>query len=365
MKRPYSACQLQIIGIRGNYLSCRIFLTGRDYKKYGYGQSDMKPLSVLAFFDGRPGHEKQTRGILDALAGLTPIEIDSVVVSHAPFAYLKNLTIYLLPFLQGIFPGGEFQPFDLIIGSGTHTHVPMLLGKRRQYNLGEKPVRIVTCMTPDKHVFSKFDLCFIPMHDQPVEADNVFVTLGPPNPVRFAGNQHGDCGLILVGGVDTKSHVWQSAAIVDMIRIIVAGQAEIKWTVSSSPRTPEETSKDLAGLAETMPNLKFFRSEDTPAGWIEEQYAINSRAWVTADSVSMVYEALTAGCSVGILPVKWLRQDNKFQRSLNFLTDRGLITDFDDWRQGASLPVLKEKQFNESKRCAEEILRKWWPGRLQ
>jgi len=325
----------------------------------------MKPLSVLAFFDGRPGHEKQTRGILDALAGLTPVAIDSVEVSHAPVVYLKGLASYYLPFLQGTSQRVNFQPVDLIIGTGTHTHIPMLLRKRQQYSLTEKPVRIVTCMTPDKHMFSKFDLCVIPMHDQPVEADNVFITLGPPNTVKFEGRQLGDRGLVLVGGIDTKSHVWQSGAIIDMIRIIVAEQPEIKWTISSSPRTPEETCQDLAGLAETMQNVNFFRSEDTPAGWIEEQYAINQRAWVTADSVSMVYEALTAGCSVGILPVEWLRQDNKFQRSLDFLADRKLITDFDNWRQGTPMPELKERQFNESRRCAEEILRKWWPGRLQ
>ena len=76
--------------------------------KYGCGQSDMKPLSVLAFFDGRPGHEKQTQGILDALAGMTPVEIDSVKVSLNPAAYLKNLAGYFLPFMQGIFHKGKF-----------------------------------------------------------------------------------------------------------------------------------------------------------------------------------------------------------------------------------------------------------------
>jgi hypothetical protein len=31
----------------------------------------MKPLSIVAYFDGRLGHEKQTRGILQALADIT------------------------------------------------------------------------------------------------------------------------------------------------------------------------------------------------------------------------------------------------------------------------------------------------------
>jgi hypothetical protein len=78
----------------------------------------------------------------------------------------------------------------------------------------------------------------------------------------------------------------------------------------------------------------------------------------------MVYEALTAGCSVGILPVDWLRQDNKFKKSLQFLLDKEMIVYFDAWQQEASMPTQKGEKFNESLRCAREILRRWWPERL-
>ena len=328
-------------------------------------QRVMKPLSVLAYFDGRPGHEKQTKGILNALSDITPIEVVSIKVAVDSAAYLRNRAAYYFPFLTDAEKEKNLHPADLIIGTGTHTHIPMLLRKKRQYNLSGEQVRVVTCMAPDKHLLNKFDLCCIPMHDQPAVSDKVFITQGPPNTGRYEGRQQEKRGLILVGGVDTKSHVWKSAEIVDRIRIIVEKHQNMRWTVSSSPRTPEETSKDLAAMAAAGRNVTFFRSEDTPAGWIEEQYATNRIVWVTADSVSMVYESLTAGCSVGVLPVEWLHQDNKFQRSLDFLTERGLIIDFHDWQQGTSMPVLKDKLFNESKRCAEEILRRWWPGRLQ
>ena len=79
----------------------------------------------------------------------------------------------------------------------------------------------------------------------------------------------------------------------------------------------------------------------------------------------MVYEALSAGCSVGILPVEWLQRDNKFQKSLNILHDRKMIVDFNEWKTGAKMPTLINVQLHESLRCAREILRKWWPDRLQ
>jgi len=324
----------------------------------------MNPLSITAYFDGRPGHEKQTRSILNALSELTPIEVAVVKISVAPARYLKDWVTYLLSFFQGKGQGGGALPVDLIIGTGSHTHIPMLLAKKKRMASAPGPVRVVTCMTPDIMLRNKFDLCFIPMHDVPSLKENVFVTYGPPAPVKSEGRHKDSKGLILVGGIDTKSHVWESEEIISQIQKIINKNPEIEWTVSSSPRTPEDTSENLEAIAAGMGRISFFRSEDTPAGWIEEQYAQNQTVWVTADSISMVYEALSAGCSVGILPVNWLHRDNKFNKSLQFLTEKGMIVDFNAWHKGASMPTQKNEKFNESLRCAREILRRWWPERL-
>ncbi len=324
----------------------------------------MKPLSIVAFFDGRLGHEKQTRSILNALSGLTPIDIDTIKVSVASSAFFKNWMSYFLPILQRDKQGGILHPVDLIIGTGTHTHIPMLTRKKLQCKSQEEQVRVITCMTPDVLLRNKFDLCCIPMHDEPAAEDNVFVTQGPPSPLMFEKRHKPDRGLILVGGVDTKSHIWKSEEVAAQIRTIIDENPTMQWTVSSSPRTPEDICEKLEEMAGTMQQLSFFRSKDTPAGWVEDQYACNGTVWVTADSVSMVYEALTAGCSVGVLPVEWLRQENKFNKSLNFLTEKKMIVDFTAWQQGTPMPTLKDEQLNESLRCAREILRRWWPDRL-
>ena len=324
----------------------------------------MKPLSIVAFFDGRLGHEKQTQSILNALADLTPIDVDTIKVSVDSSAFFKNWVTYLLPILQRDKQERILHPVDLIIGTGTHTHIPMLTRKKLQCKSPEEQVRVITCMTPDVLLRNKFDLCCIPMHDEPLAEGNVFVTQGPPGPVMFEKRHKPDRGLILVGGVDTKSHIWKSEEVAAQIRTIIDENPTMQWTVSSSPRTPEDICEKLEEMAGTMQQLSFFRSKDTPAGWVEEQYACNGTVWVTADSVSMVYEALTAGCSVGVLPVEWLRQENKFNKSLNFLTEKKMIVDFAAWQQGTPMPTLKDEQLNESLRCAREILRRWWPDRL-
>ena len=111
-------------------------------------------------------------------------------------------------------------------------------------------------------------------------------------------------------------------------------------------------------IAGQYENITFFRYESTPTGWIEKQYYKNSSVWVTADSMSMVYEALSAGCHVGILPVVWKNQHNKFKRSETYLLEQGLVVSFTDWRAGTARWKLHEP-LNEAGRCAEEIMRRW------
>jgi mitochondrial fission protein ELM1 len=325
----------------------------------------MMPLSIIAYFDGRLGHEKQTLGILRALADITSTEVVQKRVSISAVSFCRNWASYLLSSLRQPETNGFSRPVDLIIGTGSHTHIPMLLEKKSVNRQSAGSPYVVTCMTPDSQLMNKFDLCCVPMHDEPAERDNVFVTLGPPGPVVCEKRHDFNRGLILIGGLDKKSHKWNSRSVTAQIQAIIKKHPSMQWAISSSPRTPEDTCRMLEEVAASTQQLNFYRSKDTPAGWVEEQYAQHGTVWVTADSISMVYEALSAGCSVGILPVKWLQRDNKFQKSLNILHDRKMIVDFNEWKTGAKMPTLINVQLHESLRCAREILRRWWPDRLQ
>ena len=277
----------------------------------------MKPLSVIAFMDGRAGHEKQTRGILTALAGMTPIHV--AVRTVAPGFFLQRLQRWLryiacapIPLKKQADPTG----IDLIIGAGACTHIPMLELKRRS------GAKAVTSMSPGFPLMRRMDLCLIPEHDGKSAGENIFVTIGPPNTSTAKGQHRSDLGLILIGGIDPKSHRWSTVGLLSQIRMLLDADDGVSWTVSSSPRTPESTCAALERLAAANSRVRFFRSDATPSGWVEAQYDDSDRVWVTADSVSMVFEALTAGCRVGILPVDWKRGRNKIKRSADLLIDR-------------------------------------------
>jgi len=318
----------------------------------------MEPLRITAFLDGSPGHEKQTLSVIDAISALTPVCVDEIKIQKKTL--LKTITSYFAYGASAFFSRGN-QPSDrspdLIMGTGSSTHLPMLHLK------GRGGARTAVCMTPDFFLRKKMGICLVPMHDSTKAAENIFFTTGPPCGGGASGRHDPGKGLILVGGIDPASHVWDTDSIIEKLQTIFQKEKDIQWTVSSSPRTPDETEQRLADLGKRRSNVDFFRAADTPRGWVEQAYAENFQAWITADSISMVYEALTAGCRVGMLPVQWKKKSKKFQKSVEYLTTQGWVESYDAWLAGQSRTEAPAPLY-EAGRCASEILRRWWPERL-
>lgn len=309
-------------------------------------------MKITVFLEGRPGHEKQSMAIALALKELTAAEIRQVQVTVSGISgHVAGLCrLLLLP--QG---GCETAcgETDLLLGTGSKTHVALLACKKKY------GIPAVTCMAPEPYLRPWFDLCCIPRHDGVDAAPNIFFTDGPPvmsgpQLIRDPG-----CGLILIGGEDSRSHVWDETNVVACIRDTVESRGDIHWRVSSSPRTPETTVQMVRELAACRANVDFFHFRDTPRGWVEEQYARATYAVVTADSVSMIYEAVTAGCKVGVLPVQWQNSSNKFKTSLAYLEKGQLIVPYGaDF--GRQLEECTAGRFNEARRCAEEIVHRFF-----
>jgi uncharacterized protein len=96
---------------------------------------------------------------------------------------------------------------------------------------------------------------------------------------------------------------------------------------------------------------------ETGPDWLPAQLARAGQVWVTADSVSMVYEALTAGAAVGVLETPRQRP-SRVSRGLERLAVESWVTPFADWRPGRTLhrpPGI----FNEAERCARWIVERW------
>ena len=78
-----------------------------------------------------------------------------------------------------------------------------------------------------------------------------------------------------------------------------------------------------------------------------------SRVWVSEDSMSMTYEAITAGAAVGLLSVP-RRRNSRVTRGVENLIAKGWVTSFAQWQSGEPLSTAP-LNLNEARRCADWI----------
>jgi hypothetical protein len=300
------------------------------------------PILIWRFLDGKPGHENQSAGLVQALQEQLPVEVHELPATSTLAAAGH--------WLRGRFPPGDGLPDPgLILGAGHATHLPMLAARRARGG------RAVVLMKPSLPMRC-FDLCLVPRHDAPPASGHVLVTEGVLNRMRPATGREADLGLILVGG-PSRHHGWDEAGLLAAVGELLAREPQRHWRLTSSRRTPATLLPALLPLAAGAGGrLELVPAEQTGRDWLPAQLARAAVAWVTADSVSMVYEALTAGAAVGVLPAPEIRP-GRVSRGLRQLIDEHRVVDFAAWQQGAGYP--DPRPFNEAQRCAQWIVGRW------
>lgn len=293
--------------------------------------SSTKRLILWRLLDGKPGHEKQTLGLSAALARQIPCAIHDIPAPPGGRALIAELT--------GRFPPGDGLPDpDLILGAGHRTHWALLAARRARGG------KTIVCMKPGLPL-ACFDLCLIPRHDRPPQRANVIETWGALTNITPGGSHAEERGILLIGG-PSPHFGWDNAAIAGQIRDLLAQTPEIRWTLTTSRRTPATFLAEIGNLP-----LDIRPVETTPPGWVETQLAASSLAWATPDSVSMVYEALTAGCRTGTFHLA-AKPGSRVATGIAELIRAGRVS-----ASPAQHPA--PQPFDESARCAKAILQRW------
>ena len=305
-------------------------------------QKDERSLVIWRLSDGKPGHEKQTLGLARAVLRRCDGDLYTMRV--------PSRTTSLLDWLGGRFPTGNGLPSpDLILAAGHATHFALLAARRARGG------RAIVLMKPSLPRFL-FDLCIIPEHDAPPRRGNVISVRGALNTVATSEHERKERGLFLVGGPSTH-YVWDDKKVWAAISAIATANPGMAWWLTTSRRTPASFLSAAAG--NPIPNIQIFPHEKTAAGWLEEALAGCARVWVTEDSVSMLYEALTSGAAVGVLPLAGGRS-SRVGRGVESLIREGWITAFDPRRPGMA-PPLPPARFNEAERVADLVLERFAP----
>lgn len=244
-----------------------------------------QPLVIWRLMDGKPGHESQTLGLVNALKRLAAeqrmTEPRCIDMPLGDYAY----TLWDWLFMR--FRPGFLQPRpDFIIGAGHRTHWPMLCARR---SVGGKAIAL---MSPTLPCWC-FDWVVAPAHDG-LSGRNVIVTQGVLNAMQPAAVKRPGYTVVMVGGV-SKHFLWDNTQVLAQLEQIFAKHPQVRLT--DSRRTPAALRVTLAAR---WP-VEYQPWEQCPPGWLANELALAENAWVTEDSVSMIYEALTAGCAVGLL----------------------------------------------------------------
>lgn len=293
------------------------------------------PLVIWIVGDGKPGHENQSRGLAEALGRLRACQTEYIPLPAGGWwRRWRGLNESVRELAR---PG-------LIIGAGHATHLPLLLLARK------RKARSVVLMKPSLPL-RWFDLCLAPEHDFPATPPaNVVTTLGALNRVAFDAAAPRAGGLLLVGG-PSGTHGWDQRAMLEQLARVTAGASDGDWWLTTSRRTPAGMAD---ALRERLPAVRVFSHEQTDRDWLPRRLAQASEVWVTEDSVSMVYEALSSGARVGLLEVPRKQSSNRVLRGLEALAQAGFITAFGQWCQTGLLPppphVLREAD-----RCARLV----------
>lgn len=289
--------------------------------------------------DGKAGHDNQSLGLVEGLGRLVDTEIHTVPCVSAGTA-ARRWWSRRFPELAGL------PDPHLIIGAGHGTHATLLAARRCRGGRG------VVLMSPSLPLRC-FDLCIVPAHDG-VTGTRVITTIGALNRIRPRTPRDEGPGLVLLGG-PSRHFVWRDQSVFDQITSLIDAERNRDWILATSRRTPASLVDRLQALERS--GFELVPQARTDRDWLGARLAEAARVWVSEDSVSMIYEALTSGAPVGLLALE-RGHPSRVAAEIDRLCTQGWLARL---TPGAAppQPARPPRPLDEASRCAELILRRW------
>lgn len=294
---------------------------------------------VWRFSDGKAGHENQTQGLINAFARRTLVDSHTILIPANVFKFLYYVFSGRFYFQLSRLPLPKY-----LLAAGRSTQLPMLLA---HLWFGGKRIVLMRPYWPIRW----FDMLIIPQHDMPKAMANILVTEGVINMVTPSVDHNQKQGIILLGGL-SKHYLWDTAVIIQQIMLLIQSKPSVEWTIINSRRTPENFLVQLEAFSQ---QLHFVDHRQTNQSWLPQQLASAGQIWVSPDSVSMLYEALSSGAEVGCFVLQEIDANNRIVKGINDMIDRRMITSFSQWQKTRCL-AMSSHQLNEAQRAADWIL---------
>lgn len=328
--------------------------------------------SILRISDGKPGHDSQSMGLCNALTTLIGHDIQTIVCK--PLSKKLILKILCCRILSIKIKSTESTPEISFLNPDTH-HPILVIGAGHRTHLSLIALKLyfkipaVVLMRPSLPL-TWFDVCVIPRHDNPQNTDHTIISDGALNPITMTHmgqlQKNENTALILIGGISTH-FIWDTQTVIqEIIRWVQSKPKHLTITLTNSRRTPDDFIPNLRLqlLKLNIDNILIFPHEETPKGWLLSQLMQSTSALITEDSVSMIYEALTAGVTIHLVALQH-NEKNKIARNNRYLAKNNYVqfSNTIDCPPIQTATAVSETpspmQFNESQRIAIQLINRF------
>jgi len=309
-----------------------------------------RTLSIWYIHDGRPGHLSQLQGLADRLSAHHKVHETWIAASEFKFSLssllLKRKAINLSSLKSSTSKSFTTESFttksrpgtpatlvnqtkpDIIIGAGHKTHKAVLLAAKHFKAFS-------TLVMKPSLPLSWFNAIICPKHDGLSDSKRILNTNGainkitPPSSKDITANKRHK-HLILIGG-PSKHFIFDEQKILREIKGLCQYDKSQTWHLSNSPRTPESFNQKLKAL--DISNLVIHQYHAHTFGQLDETLKQSSFTWVTADSMSMIYESLTSGSQTAIftLPPSNPKKPSRIAKQVQSLVDDELVNCYENW----------------------------------
>ena len=274
-------------------------------------------MNILWVKDGKIGHEKQVKALLDELAKTIDIKVYEEEYIIGPFQRINDI-LYYASRSNELMHHVKYHKknIHLIIGAGSNTHARVLQIKRGLKHDFHKEVLAVSLLVPS--FFKKhFDLICAPKHDQHKLSGHEAIYFEGSLAKVSIDEFDESIGLIAIGGKN-KHYLFNINKIMEQIEFVTSLYPNKTWYIFSSRRTPQKMINAIDDLAQI--NKKIIISK----GGFDEMLRKASIKIITQDSMNMVYESLSTKGSTLLFNMKYLRK-NKVINQMNELLNNKQI----------------------------------------
>jgi mitochondrial fission protein ELM1 len=157
--------------------------------------------------------------------------------------------------------------------------------------------------------------------------------------------------MILIGG-PSRHFYWNDRQVIRSLCRVMENSS-VAWQLVTSRRTPERFLRLWSTLG---PKRVEVRSTPADSNWLSETLGECGKVWVTSDSMSMIYEALTSGATTGLIPLR-ARMGSRVAIEVQRLIDEQQVV-LPQTPDRAVCPAFPLVGQTEADRCAVEILQR-------